>query len=428
MFKSLKIKLVLLYTAMTGFIIITVLSILLIYTENILEVRRKETFQNNISTLVSKLKSENTISYTWLSQMESRNDLIIHIEDNGISLTFPGVLQTPTERGKLFEELNSLALREGIDTGSYPLFSNSVESSIFRLEGVRNGVYYGAAVILPTETGWRSLILLKYLPGYYSSIMKQRLLYLFLGVAGISVLYFINRYFVMRLLKPVEENNEKQTRFIASASHELRSPLTVIRANNSAIQSVSTETRKFSDGIERECERMARLINDMLLLASTDAKTWTLKKSSLETDTLLIETYEDFLVLCRQKGLRLNLEIPDYELPAINADRERLQQILSVLLDNAISYSPSDTVITIREYPSGSCLYIEVEDHGFGIPDKYKKQVFDRFCRIDPARNEKQHFGLGLSIAKELMHLHGGRITVRDTDGGGATFVLQFKV
>jgi signal transduction histidine kinase len=220
----------------------------------------------------------------------------------------------------------------------------------------------------------------------------------------------------------------KQTRFIASASHELRSPLSVISANNSAITTTSLETQNFMNGIDKECKRMARLIDDMLLLAATDAKTWSLKKEPVEIDTLLIETYEAFLPLCQQKELQLLLEIPEDELPSIYGDKERLHQILTILLDNALSYTPARKNIILRGYCISNYLYLEVADQGFGIADEYKKLVFDRFYRLEQSRNDKQHFGLGLSIAKELIQLQGGTISIHDTVGGGSTFVIRYKV
>lgn len=428
MFQALKEKLILMYTAITGLIIVIVMIVLLVYTERILENKKKESFQNDINTIIHKMQTENTFSHSWLSQMEEKNKLIIEMEDNGYALTFPGAIITPTERQYLLKKLNSIVSEEGIDKSTYPIFSNKLESNIYTIRGEKNEVYYGAVVILPTSSGWRSLSLLKYLSGYDSSIRKQRFIYLFLGLLGISGLYVVNRCFVTNMMKPIEDNNEKQTCFIASASHELRSPLAVISANNSAIVSINPESHEFTSSIDRECKRMARLIDDMMLLASTDANTWILNKELIQMDTLLIETYETYSAFCRQNGHPLCLEIPENELPSIHGDRERLQQVFGILIDNAVSYTQLNTKITLRAYLLNNQLCIEVEDRGTGIPDIHKKHIFDRFYRMDSARNDKKHFGLGLSIAKELIHQQGGKILVRDSVGGGTTFLIRFKV
>jgi len=172
---------------------------------------------------------------------------------------------------------------------------------------------------------------------------------------------------------------------------------------------------------------MAKLIDDMLLLASTDAKTWSVKKELVEIDTLLIETFEAFLPVCQQKNHPLFLEIPEDQLPIIKGDRERLQQVLTILLDNALAYTPVHKNIILRGFHVKNHLYLEVADQGNGISDECKKLVFDRFYRVDQSRNDKQHFGLGLSIAKEIILLHGGNISIHDTVGGGSTFVICFR-
>jgi signal transduction histidine kinase len=199
---------------------------------------------------------------------------------------------------------------------------------------------------------------------------------------GIAALFFVSVLFVTNMLKPIKESQEKQSRFIAAASHELRSPLSVICANNSAIASVTNESQKFIEGIDKECKRMARLINDMLILASADAKSWEIKKEPVETDTLLIETYEAFLPLCLQKDHSLSLELPEEALPAIISDKERLKQVLLILLDNALAYSPNNKDIILRSYTNNHFLYLEVQDHGVGIADKDKKLIFDRFTGL----------------------------------------------
>jgi len=426
MFKSLKEKLILLYTLSTGLILSVVIIFILIFIERELEVKRLEVFQNNINTIENKLQFENTISDTWLSQMEVKNSLLIHIEDNGNHLAFPGVLSPPTDRTQLFDQLNALALVERIDISAYPIFSNKIKSSIYTIKGFQKEIYYGCVVVIPTSFGWRSLSLLQYLPSYHSSIRNQRIKFLLLCLLGIFALFLVNLCLVTRMLKPIEENNMRQTRFIASASHELRSPLSVICANNSAIASTLPKMQKFINCIDKECMRMAKLIDEMLLLASTDANTWTVKKAPVETDTLLVETYETFLPLCLQKERPLLLEIPEDELPVIYGDKERLQQVLAILLDNALSYTPTHKNIILRGYHTNNHLYLEVEDQGIGIEDKFKKLVFDRFYRVDQSRTDKQHFGLGLSIAKELIQLQGGKISVHDTVGGGSTFVIRF--
>ncbi|MBH1939599.1 HAMP domain-containing histidine kinase [Mobilitalea sibirica] len=428
MFKSLRNKLVILYSMSTGFILIIVIIVLLVYTEKEIAEKRLATFHNNVSTITNKLQFENTINHSWLSQLEKKNNLLMHIEDNGIPLTYKGVLLTPTNRNQLMQQLTTLAFENGIDIKKNPIFYQTTKSNIFTIKGAKDEIYYGCAVIIPTDSGWRSLLLLQFLPNYSSVIFKQRILFCLLAFAGIIALFLVSLSFVSRILKPLEESNRRQTRFIAAASHELRSPLSVIHANNAAITDASQNSQKFINGIDKECKRMSRLIDDMLLLASIDAKSWHMKKEPVETDTLLLETYEMFLPLFRQNERTLTIELPERELPVLYGDKERLQQVLAILLDNALSYTPIHKRIILRGFISNNHINLEVEDQGLGIDDQEKKLIFDRFYRVDQSRNDKKHFGLGLSIAKELVQLQGGKISVRDTVGGGATFVVRFRI
>jgi signal transduction histidine kinase len=102
----------------------------------------------------------------------------------------------------------------------------------------------------------------------------------------------------------------------------------------------------------------------------------------------------------------------------------RIYQLLQILVNNANSYTPDHSIITISSRITKKQLIVEVIDHGKGIPDQDKARVFDRYYRRDPSRNDKSHFGLGLNIAKELTHLHHGTLTLHDTKGGGCTFQI----
>jgi signal transduction histidine kinase len=405
------------------------MAILLTITENELEEKQLEAFGNNRDVIINKLLNENNISVSWLTQIESSNNLIIHIEDNGYPLTFRGVLHPPTKRTLLIEQLKTQALEEGINIDRNPVFFNVLNSDIIKIKGEHNEFYYGFASIIPTNNGWRSLLLLQYLPDYSSSIINRSIPYVILGVAGILALFLVSMYLISRMIRPIEESNQKQTSFIAAVSHELRSPLSVIMANSAAISVTSNESRKFLEGINKECKRMARLIDDMLLLANMDTKNWNIKSEPVEIDTLLAETYEAYLPLFNYHKLIFELELQEDELPVIQGDRDRLSQILAILLDNAISYTPAGKKVTLRGYKSVHYLNIEIEDQGVGITDEDKEHIFDRFYRADPSRSDKKHFGLGLSIANELVQYHGGKISVRDSnDAGGSTFVIQLHI
>jgi len=176
--------------------------------------------------------------------------------------------------------------------------------------------------------------------------------------------------------------------------------------------------------MNHECVRMSRLIDDMLLLASADAKTWSLHIEEVDMDTFLINLFETFQPACREKNIFFHLELPDNPLPKIWADQERIQQLLMVLLDNAKYYTPSGKSIYLcaKVQEKKHILTLEVIDEGCGIPPESRPYIFDRFYQADSARSDKQHFGLGLSIAKELAELHHRSVNVFDGRDGGSCF------
>ena len=169
---------------------------------------------------------------------------------------------------------------------------------------------------------------------------------------------------------------------------------------------------------------MSRLINDMLTLSGTDSSHFTIQKTDVELDTLLLSAYEKFESLAREKEISLHISLPDALIPPCPCDQGRMEQVLSILIDNALSYTPSGGKISLSLQSSSNQLMLRVADTGMGISDSEKKAVFDRFYRCDKSHKDKNHFGLGLCIAQEIIHLHKGRLWVEDTPGGGATFVI----
>ena len=147
----------------------------------------------------------------------------------------------------------------------------------------------------------------------------------------------------------------------------------------------------------------------------------------VDMDTLLIDLFESFQPVCKGKGISLPLELPADSLPPVSCDPDRIRQIFIVLLDNATYYTPSGRSIYIRAQVSERkrLLKLQVADEGCGISPEDKPYIFDRFYQADSARSDKQHFGLGLSIAKELVLLHHGTILLSDNSEGGSCFTVN---
>lgn len=424
MLLQLRKKLTLLYTLITGLILTGVVFTLAIITGQTDSRQREALFTNQLMTIANKLQYDSRISQSWLASMEQDNGLIIHIEENGNALLYSGSSSTATSRPFLIERARELALRESVDVLIPPASTSLIKSSLFTMQGDHGDWYQGTVMVFSAKNSYFSLILLQDTTGDHQRMFYQKLLFLLADAAGILCLLMVNWKFVGKSLEPIRINEEKQQAFIAAASHELRSPLAVISVSADGLNSHTGDPEHFVASIKNECKRMSRLIQDLLLLASAKSNAWTLSREMVDMDTLLLTTYERYEPLCRSKGLQLKLELPEEALPPIQGDKERIMHILSVFLDNGISFSPGGDTLLLKASFSKHSLICAVIDHGPGIPDDQKEQVFEYFYRSDTSRKDKNHFGLGLCVASELARLLGGRLELKDTPGGGSTFML----
>ena len=270
-----------------------------------------------------------------------------------------------------------------------------------------------------------NIAILQPLTELYHSIYLNRLLFAGADILGVTLLGIFFWFYTQRMIHPLIISRQKQTEFIAAASHELRSPLTLMLSCLSSMNKASAdEAERFANTIMQEGKRMGRLIDDMLTLSNSDSSHFSIDKTNVELDTLILSAYEKFEPLALKKNISLDFILPDTLSAPYPCDRERIEQVLSILLDNALSYTPENGRICLSLAGTSDRPTIRVSDNGIGIPDSEKESIFDRFYRCDKAHKDKMHFGLGLCIAQEIIHMHKGKIWVEDTPGGGATFVI----
>ncbi len=423
MFRNLQKKLTLFYTLTTGAILTVILIICFFYMEASMESRYKSQFSSVFLTISNRFQTEAFFTDSWLSQMELDNHLLIHIEENDAPLFFQGAFLPKTDREMLLQKAQKKVTAEGI-TPKAAALSSPLQSSVFEMKGEENDSYLGMYLVESTAFGYKSLLVLQDISSFSSQLMWQGLFFLLIGLSGILLLYLASWHTVGKTLFPLKENQKNQSELIAAASHELRSPLAVIQASASAVRASPENADQMLANIEKECTRMGNLIKDLLVLAASASRKWQLSIESHDSDTLLLDLYETFDPVCRHKGIRLHLTMPETELPRVHCDKNRVIQILTILLDNAIAYTGPGQVIDLKIFTKKKKICYLVADHGTGIPDEEKERIFDRFYQSDRSRKEKEHFGLGLSIARELTELQKGKLTVTDTEGGGCTFLL----
>lgn len=396
----------------------------LIFSENSIRSDHYADFQNDCSSLLSYIDSQTVFSHTWLSQIEHNYQMIVDIQDGGKSLLY-GSLHSHDTYESLLELARETAEQDyhltAKNTGSLQVLLQQCSFSVF---DASQKEYYATVAVIPKSNSCLTVVLLASAALSNHQILFQRLYFGIGAFVSWMLLTVCAWFFIRHMLRPIEENRRKQNEFISAASHELRTPLTVMLSSLSAARiALPQEQEHFFAVIESEGQRMAHLIQDMLLVNS-DRHSWSIRLADVEPDTLLLDTFEKYETLAKEKGLHLKVILPDSPLSSCLCDRERISQVLSILIDNAFSYTPCGGNITLSLSATRKACIFVVSDSGSGIPDEQKAKIFDRFYRVDSSRHDKEHFGMGLCIAREILTLHKGTIRVEDNPEGGSVFVV----
>lgn len=423
MFQKVHIRLASLCAGITTFILLAMSLGYLYISEQGLRRSHFVSFQNDMNTVVSNLEQQTIITHEWLTRMEDNGKYLINIIDNGAPFLYnkrstPEQKQLFTMAWEVYEHSFEMASLTTTLTTYH-------EEFLFSSDDSRNNDYYACVATSERNNGTFQVMLLCSMEPLLTQIRTQRLLFLTLDIFASFLLVLFSFYFTKRILRPLEENQRQQSQFIASASHELRTPLAVVLSCASASLKASEEERAhFIESIQSEGLRMSRLIDDMLLLTKADSCRWSIHKTFTELDTLLLDTFEAFEPVASEKSIQLFVRLPEEAVPAILCDEERIRQVLAILLHNAISYTPKGGRIELLLTCDTKVLQLLVSDNGIGIPDSEKEHIFERFYRADQSRSDKDHFGLGLCIAAEIVAAHNGQLLVSDTPGGGSTFTV----
>lgn len=262
-----------------------------------------------------------------------------------------------------------------------------------------------------------------------TAIIRLVFTFVLIGICALIVLFFIS-FFLSRLaLKPVERAWSQQSQFSADASHELKTPLTVILANVGIIQSRPHETvasqRKWLSFIEEEALRMKGLVEDLLYLAKNDDAHTTLDMEPVNISDILTGSVLRFETVAFENQIALESEIQ--ENLTMFGNRTALQRLGDILLDNGIKYSGAGGRVCLRLYRQQDKIGLSITNSGTPIPAENLSHIFERFYRADSSRSrESGGYGLGLAIAHSIVTSHSGQITANSTKETGTTFTVTF--
>ncbi len=230
--------------------------------------------------------------------------------------------------------------------------------------------------------------------------------------------------------RPAPSN--RQADLISTVAHELRTPITAIKGSiglilGGAAGEVSDECRELLEIADGNCERLIRLVDDLLDLARAQAGALAIRPEEISIESCINSAVDSL----RQYAPERNVEIEvraESNLPPLCADPDRIEQVMVNLLSNAIKFSPRGSTVRVFVSGVGESVRISVKDEGPGIPESERLRVFDEFYQGRPSCDQNRGTGLGLAISRAIVREHGGRIYVSDSGSTGAEFVVELPL
>ncbi len=248
------------------------------------------------------------------------------------------------------------------------------------------------------------------------------------GAAGGILLVAIGGWFLAwKAIEPIEKNIAYVRRFVADAAHELRTPVSVLRSRADVALSRERSPEAYTDTLRAvglEAERMGRIVDDLLTLARADAGERAIVRQRFYLDDLALDAVSGVRVLAETHGV--DLSVREFEEAPVEADPALVRQLLVILLDNAVKFTPPGGSVSLSVRPNEGQAIVTVEDTGVGISPAELPRIYDRFYRGDDARRRSDGAGLGLSIAKWIADVHGAHIDLASTLGQGTCFTVTF--
>jgi signal transduction histidine kinase len=295
------------------------------------------------------------------------------------------------------------------------------------ISGVRGAGYRVSSTMINMGDSSTPVLILQDRAEEFSARDRLRWLFALCVAGGMALITLSSRFLSNRAIKPVENSIKQQREFVAAASHELRTPVTALRANAEVLKDAELgEYAPFLDTILGGSEQLSRLIADLINLARADAGELEMERVLVDVADTAREAARLMRPLAEKAGVKLLINT---EPALITGDPDRLKQALVALIDNAFRYGSEGNEVAIAVAKRGHNVIISVSDRGIGIEDAHKQRVFDRFYRVDAARSRSHGgAGLGLSIVKQIVEQMGGTVALNDNPGGGCIFRLMFPV
>lgn len=259
--------------------------------------------------------------------------------------------------------------------------------------------------------------------------LKLNLLVINGVILGVSAV--VGYFLAGKTLQPIEESLEEQKRFVADASHELRSPLTALKTSMEVAlrdkKMSLTEAKKVIKSNLEDIDSLQFLSNNLLSLANFQSNSHNLVFREIDIAEVVKNAYRKILPLAKEKNIEIRIVVKKQTL---SVNKESLEEMIVIFLDNAVKYTPSGGKVSINTKTNNKHLLIEIKDTGIGIDPKDLPHIFDRFYRADASRTKEKvaGFGLGLSLAKRIIEIHKGSVEVASILGKGSNFIIRLPL
>ena len=401
MIRKLRIKFI--FTIMlTVLVLLAVIFGSVIYTTHSLSEKQSRRFMEEIASRDGSIEARKPSDQNQLpfpsKSIESRTDFTVKLTNGGDIIT----IQTDPRLTYDLQEMTAQIKTAYEDPDGYGT------TGTMRYLVVKND--YGYIAVFTDRSNEMNLL---------SLLTRTSLL---IGLASMIFVLALAIGLTNWAIKPVKEAFERQRRFIADASHELRTPITIIGTNADVLESEIGDN-KWLGYIKSQTERMSGLVTSLLQLAKMDDQAEKMNYSTIDLPSALMKTILPFESTIFENGLTLETDFEQGM--SVKGDETKLMQTVAILVDNAIKHARKGTAVRCECSLSGSKRHISVRNEGDGIaPEEYEK-IFERFYRADSSRiRETGGYGLGLAIARSIVEAHGGRITVEGEKGSWIKFTI----
>ncbi len=335
--------------------------------------------------------------------------------------------ETPYETRYFSVTLNENDETVSVDTGKIAAISSSDAISLVQslsASGKTSGYSGNYKFCTATNSSGQTIYIFLDCTRDLSSVRQFLRYSLLISLGGIVAIFFVAVLLSRRAVRPIAESYEKQKHFITDASHEIKTPLAVIASCTDVLEMEQGES-KWSQGIRSQVDRLTELTQGLVSLARMDEHTGLLVSEEVNFSELLEETVNPFVLMAQKKNQHFQLHCqPDIK---IQGDKRMLQQLCSILADNAVKYTPDGGNIAFTLQQKGRKISFVAENDAEGLSVGNQKQLFDRFYRGDQSRSSQcPGYGIGLSLAQSIVSAHGGKIEATSRDGTSLTITVQF--